>query len=102
MTDEIVSRQVIRMRDRGRVTIPASLREKYGLEEGTELVLIEKEGRLVLYPSRWEQVEDLLDQIGEALRERGTTLSEVLEDSEDVREEVFRERYPDLAQKYDL
>lgn len=102
MFDETVSRQVIRMRDRGRITIPASLREKYGLEKGTELVLLEKEGRLVLYPSRWEQVEDLLDQVGEALRERGTTLSEVLKDSEDVRKEVFRERYPDLAQKYDL
>lgn len=102
MGENAVSRRVVRVRDRGRVTIPAPLRDKYNLEEGTELVLLEEDDRLVIYPRRWERVEELLDQIGEGLKERGITLKEILEDGERIREEIFRERYPELAEKYGL
>lgn len=102
MGENAVSRRVVRVRDKGRVTIPAPLRDKYNLEEGTELVLLEEEDRLVMYPRRWEKVEDLLDQMGEMLKERGITLKDILEDGEAIREEIFRERYPELAEKYDL
>ncbi len=97
-----MDQQVVFVRDRGRVTIPASVREEYGLEEGTALILAKEKDRLVLYPSREEYVEALLDQVGRALKERGITLKELLEDGEEIREEVFRERYPELAKKYDL
>lgn len=98
----MTNQRVVFMRDRGRVTIPASLREKYGLEEGTELILAEEEDRLVLYPRREERLETLLDQIGQALEERGITLKELLEEGEEIRVEIFKERYPELAKKYDL
>ena len=68
--------QVVFVRDRERVTIPASVREEYG--------------------------EALLDQVGHALKQRGITLKEVLEDGEERWEEVFRERYAELAKKCDL
>jgi AbrB family looped-hinge helix DNA binding protein len=97
-----MDQQVVFVRDRGRVTIPASVREEYGLEEGTALILTKEKDRLVLYPSREEYVEALLDQVGHALKERGITLKELLEDGEEIRKEVFRERYPELAEKYDL
>ncbi len=97
-----MDQQVVFLRDRGRVTIPASVREEYGLEEGTALILAKEKDRLVLYLSREEYVEALLDQVGRALKERGITLKELLEDGEEIREEVFRERYPELARKYDL
>ena len=97
-----VSQRVVFMRDKGRVTIPATVREKYGLEEGSELILAEEENRLILYPRREEQVQELLDQIGKALKDRGITLEELLKDSEQIRLEVFKERYPELAQRYDL
>ena len=35
--------------DRGRLVLPADLRERAGLSEGTELVLIEGEGGLALF-----------------------------------------------------
>ena len=54
------NQSVVFMRDRGRVTIPASLREKYAFKEGSELILAEEEGRLVLYPSREQRVEEFL------------------------------------------
>jgi len=97
-----LNQRVIIVRDKGRVTIPALFREKYGLEEGAELVLAEEEGRLVLYPRRKERLEVLLDQIGQALAERRVTLSSLLENHAAIRREIFREKYPELAEEYDL
>jgi len=95
-------RHVVFVRDRGRVTIPAAVRERYGLEEGTALVLAEEEGQLVLYPSQEEYVEAVLDRIGTALKEQELTLKEVLEQDEAIRTEILKERYPELAEDYDL
>jgi AbrB family looped-hinge helix DNA binding protein len=95
-------RRVVVLRDRGRVTIPAAVRGRYGLEEGAALILAEEEDRLVLYPSREAHAADLLDRIGRALKERGLTLKEVLEQGEEIRTELFQERYPELADKYEL
>jgi FKBP-type peptidyl-prolyl cis-trans isomerase (trigger factor) len=52
--------------------------------------------------SREEYIEALLDQVGHGLKERGITLNELLEDGEEIREEAFRERYPELAKKCGL
>ena len=61
--------------DRGRIVIPAELRERAGLEEGTVLCLVEGEGGLVLMTR--QQLRDRvradlagLDLVGELLAER--------------------------------
>ena len=38
------------VRDRGRLTIPLCLRERYGLDEGRQVVLVPEDDRLVIYP----------------------------------------------------
>lgn len=91
-------RHVVFVRDRGRVTIPASVRAKYGLEKGAALVLTEEEDRLVLYPSQEEYVEAVLDRVGNALKEQGVTLKEVLRQDEEASIELLRERHPELAE----
>jgi AbrB family looped-hinge helix DNA binding protein len=63
------------MGDRGRLVIPADLRERAGLAEGTALILLETPGGLVLLtrPQLQELVRaDLngLDLVGELLAER--------------------------------
>ncbi len=37
-----------------------------------------------------------------AIRESGVTEEDLLESGRQVREELFRERYPDLAKKYGI
>jgi AbrB family looped-hinge helix DNA binding protein len=76
-------RHVVFVRDRGRVTIPAAVRERYGLEKGTALILAEAEDRLVLFVSHEEYVEAVLDRIGSALKEQGLTVEDVLEEREE-------------------
>jgi len=95
-------RHVVFVRGRGRVTIPAAVRERYGLEEGTALVLAEQEDRLVLFTSHETYVEAVLDRISAALKEQDLTLEEVLEEDEEARAELFRERCPELAEEYGL
>jgi AbrB family looped-hinge helix DNA binding protein len=63
------------MGDRGRLVIPAELRERAGLAEGTALVLLETPSGLVLLTR--SQLQDLvradltgLDLVGELLTER--------------------------------
>ena len=63
------NQRVVFMRDRGRVTIPVTVRERFGLEEGSELILTEEENRLILYPRGEARLEELLDQTGTALKE---------------------------------
>ena len=96
------TQQVVFMREKGRVTIPAPVRKKYDIEEGAELILSEESDRLVLYINKERYVESLLDQIGSALSDRGITLNELLEDGQEIRLEIFKETYPELAEKYDL
>jgi AbrB family looped-hinge helix DNA binding protein len=62
--------------ERGRLVIPASLRERAGLAKGTPLILLETPTGLVLLTS--SQLHDLvradlagLDLVGELLAERG-------------------------------
>jgi hypothetical protein len=57
---------------------------------------------LILYPRAEEQVEELPDQIGKILKDRGITLKELLKGSEQMRLEVVKERYAEVAQEYDL
>ena len=66
------------MGDRGRLVIPADLRERAGLAEGTALILLETPGGLVLLtrPQLQELVRaDLtgLDLVGELLAVRRTS-----------------------------
>jgi AbrB family looped-hinge helix DNA binding protein len=65
----------VTMGDRGRLVIPAELRERAGLTEGTPLVLLETPAGMVLLtrPQLQERVRaDLegLDLVGELLAER--------------------------------
>lgn len=93
-------RHVVFVRDRGRLTIPAAVRDRYGLEKGSALVLTEEEDHLVLYPSHEEYVEAVLDRVGSALKEQGLTLREVLEDDE-VALDLLKRRFPDLTEDRD-
>jgi AbrB family looped-hinge helix DNA binding protein len=68
----------VAMGDRGRLVIPADLRERAGLTEGTALILLETPGGLVLLTR--PQLQDLvradltgLDLVGELLAERRTS-----------------------------
>lgn len=83
---------VSRVQQRGQITIPAEIRQEWGLEEG-DLVAFERTDQGVyLIPQRLVALR-ALDRIGQALNERGITLEEMIEDGRAVRGEIVREKY---------
>lgn len=78
---------ILRMSQRGVVTLPKALRENYNLRPGDSFTLLDLGGVFVLSPHRSE-VDSLADRITQALTERGETLESMLQA---LREE--RERY---------
>jgi bifunctional DNA-binding transcriptional regulator/antitoxin component of YhaV-PrlF toxin-antitoxin module len=72
---------------RGVLTLPKSLRDRYKIKPGDVVTVIDLDGAFVISPRRSE-VDRLADEIGSILAERGESLESMLTT---LREE--RERY---------
>ena len=68
---------IVKVKNRGMITIPASLRKKYGLRDGDQVIVVEDEGMLKIIP---------LESI-ESLQNRSITTKEMLEILKRSREE---------------
>jgi bifunctional DNA-binding transcriptional regulator/antitoxin component of YhaV-PrlF toxin-antitoxin module len=69
--------KTIQMRGRGTLTLPASIRERYGLEDGDPLTLIDLDGALVISP-RLSVIGKLAAEIEYLTKEAGLTLDQLL------------------------
>ena len=76
----------------GGLNLPKELFEKYGLNSGDEVMLIETERGLVVMP-RVEAVMNILTEIGESLKAQGITLDDLIESGRDIRGDLLQERY---------
>ena len=77
----------LQIRSKGTITLPFELRNKYGLEEGEVLNVIDLgNGTLLLSPRR-SRVDELADKIRVELESRGETLESMLTTLREVREE---------------
>jgi bifunctional DNA-binding transcriptional regulator/antitoxin component of YhaV-PrlF toxin-antitoxin module len=77
----------VQLAQRGIITLPNSMRNKYNLRPGDSLTIRDLGGVFVLSP-RHSEIDELADRITQALVERGETLETMLQT---LREE--RERY---------
>ena len=84
----------IRVAKRGTITLPKAFRDRYQIEEGDDLTLLDLGGVFVLSRGR-SQVDELADRIGTALRERGESLESMLVALREERARVYAERYPE-------
>jgi AbrB family looped-hinge helix DNA binding protein len=67
----------VKVTNRGMVTIPASLRKKYGLQDGDQVIVVEDEGMLKIIP-----IESIKN-----LQKRSISTKEMLEILKRSREE---------------
>ena len=77
----------LQLAQRGALALPKPLRERYHLQPGDELTLLDLDGVFVLVPRR-SQVDYYADRLSQTLGERGESLESMLLA---LREE--RERY---------
>jgi bifunctional DNA-binding transcriptional regulator/antitoxin component of YhaV-PrlF toxin-antitoxin module len=76
---------VIKVAQRGVVTLPKSLREAYGLEAGDLLTVLDLGGVFVLSP-RQSEINGLADRITNDLQAKGETLENMLQVLREERE----------------
>lgn len=77
--------QQVQVRQRGTLTIPAGLREKYGIEPGDTFQLVDLDGIFVLTPMV-PMVPELAREIERLRREAGLSTDELLQGLREQRE----------------
>ena len=83
----------IQLRRKGILTLPVSLRRKYGLAENDVFTLEDLgNGSFLLIP-RVSNVARLGDRVAEVMAEEEVSLKEMLEALDDERENYYREHY---------
>jgi len=75
----------VNITQRGVLTLPKSIRNRYKLKPGDSLTLLDVDGVLILSPLRSE-IDLLADRISKALVEKGETLDSVLRTLREERE----------------
>jgi|SRR6266540_4466932 len=84
----------IQVRERGVLTLPAEIREKYGIQPGDTFRLVDLDGMFVLTPMV-PMVPELAREIERARREAGLTTEDLLRTLREQRERYHREHYDD-------
>jgi len=88
----VVSPEVVQVRERGQVTIPADLRREMGLRDGDVFAVIRLGDTLILTRKKLV-VPELADRIAGILAEEGVTLEDLLADLDAQRRRYTREKY---------
>jgi len=82
----------IRVRERGVITLPAELREKYNIENGKIFRLVDLDGIFVFVPMV-PIVPELAREIERIRLEAGLGVDELLDDLRKQRERYSKEKY---------
>ena len=83
---------VIQVRSRGVITLPADLREKYGIENGDIFRLVDLDGVFVLTPMV-PMVPELAREIEQARLEAGLSIEDLLQGLREQRQRYGLEKY---------
>lgn len=88
----MAQRNLVRVQERGQVTLPASVRRRLGIKKG-DLVAVVETPQGVLITSQEVIASEALDRIGEVLREQGISLDELIESGRNERPDLLKEHY---------
>lgn len=81
-----------KVQEKGQVTIPVEIRRKWNLEKGDLVAFVETEQGVMISPREVVAME-ALDRVGEALKERGINLEELIEGGREIRGQLLEEEY---------
>ena len=81
---------LVRIQEKGQVTLPASLRQRLGLKKGDLVAVTGTPGGILITPQEIVATQ-ALDRIGAALREQGLSLEDLIESGRAERDDLLRE-----------
>ncbi len=87
-----MSDMLVRVQEKGQVTIPSEIRRKLKLKKGDLVVFVETESGVMIKPAEI-LVSSALDEIGRTLEAKGIDLEELLERARERRGELIEKEY---------
>jgi AbrB family looped-hinge helix DNA binding protein len=88
----ITQTRLVRVQEKGQVTLPTALRRKLGLKKGDLVAVMETADGILITPQE-VVASRLFDQLGSLLKEKGVSLEDLIESGREVRAELAREKY---------
>ncbi len=85
-------RKLVRVQEKGQVTLPSVIRRNLGLKKG-DLVAVVPTDQGVLISSQEIVATKTLDKIGQALKEKGLSLTELIESGREIRGSIIEKKY---------
>jgi antitoxin PrlF len=84
--------KLVRMQEKGQVTIPQEIRKKLGLKRGDLVAVMETPDGVFITPQQVVATK-ALDSIGDILKEQGLSLEEVIGSGRELRTDILQETY---------
>jgi AbrB family looped-hinge helix DNA binding protein len=85
-------RKLVRIQEKGQVTIPQTIRKKLGLKRGDLVAVVETPEGVFITPQQVLAAK-ALDQIGDILKEQGISLAELIAAGRDICTDLLQETY---------
>ena len=85
-------RNLVRVHEKGQVTLPADVRRRLGLKKGDLVAVVETPEGVLITPQEVVAAKALAE-VGEALREQGLSLEEMIERGRAIRSQLLDEHY---------
>ena len=85
-------RKLVRIQEKGQVTIPQEIRKKLGLKRGDLVAVMETPEGVFITPQQVVATK-ALDRIGDILNEQGVSLDELIASGRDIRTDLLQETY---------
>jgi antitoxin MazE len=87
-----MSEMLVRVQEKGQVTIPSQIRKKLKLKRGDLVMFEETEVGVVIRPAE-VLVSDALAEISKVLQAKGIALDEIIERGRDLRGDLIASEY---------
>jgi AbrB family looped-hinge helix DNA binding protein len=85
-------RKLVRVQEKGQVTIPREIRKKLGLKRGDLVAVVETPEGVFITPQQVVATK-AFDSIGNILKEQGLSLEELIASGRDIRSDLLQEAY---------
>ena len=85
-------RKLVRVQEKGQVTIPQAIRKKLGLKQGDLVAVVETPEGVFITPQQVVAAK-ALDSIGDILKEQGLSLEALIASGREIRTEILQDDY---------
>jgi len=84
--------KLVRVQEKGQVTLPAPVRRKLGIKKGDLVAVRETEDGVLISPQETIASRDIAE-LERVLRDKGLSLEELIESGREIRGELIKEEY---------